>query len=40
MCVKLTCCAGPAHLVREVVAVHLVAVGLASWTFDLDAMAL
>lgn len=30
----------PAYLVGEVVAVHFVAVGLTSWTLDLDAMAL
>lgn len=30
----------PAYLVGKVVAVHFVAVGLTSWTLDLDAMAL
>lgn len=37
---QLIYCLRLVYLVREVVAIHLVAVGLASWTLNLDAMAL
>ncbi len=37
---QLISCLQLVYLVREVVAVHLVAVGLTSWTLNLDAVAL
>lgn len=35
-----SCAADVAHLVWEIIAIHLITVGLTTWTLNLDAMAL